>query len=346
MRDHHEVDGPGQQQAGSISSAVQWHADATYYINDAAHTLREIHSGAFIDDRVAQPIERPTKALIPASPRCARRHIVTPIITIGAVVSLIGMATAMQPLATSQNGSLIVRAALEMAATTQSTREPTPGPAMSEPDLGKTIYAPHFAGATPSERACLARGIYYEARGEPYDGQIAVAQVIINRARSKRWPNTICGVINQGVERGEKCQFSFTCHPSSVAPHGELWDEANALATEVLAGRAWLRELANVTHYHTTAVQPVWRLGLTELVTLGSHVFYSEPDGLVASSQSYASALAAPERAAALPNQSVSKPDHANKQERAKVPIATARPIGPAASSKSVEDWAARVFHP
>jgi Cell Wall Hydrolase len=121
--------------------------------------------------------------------------------------------------------------------------------------------------------------LYHEARGETYEGQVAVAQVIVNRVRMKGWPDSICGVVNQGVERGEKCQFSFVCHASASDPTGELWDNARHLAGEVIAGRAWLREAVDATHYHTVNVAPVWRLGLTPIRTIGKHVFYREQDG-------------------------------------------------------------------
>mgnify|MGYP001223011660 FL=1 len=129
-----------------------------------------------------------------------------------------------------------------------------------------------------AERSCLASAIYHEARGEPAEGQIAVAQVVLNRVRSGRWPNSICGVVNQGSERGEKCQFSFVCRRGASKPKpGEAdWDNALALAATVASGEASIAALAKATHYHTTDVRPIWRLALTSLGTIGRHVFYSE----------------------------------------------------------------------
>jgi spore germination cell wall hydrolase CwlJ-like protein len=146
-------------------------------------------------------------------------------------------------------------------------------------DLGRSVYAKHFAGAGAGERACLAKAIYHEARGETYEGQVAVGQVIANRTRLKGWPDTICGVVHQGADRGEKCQFSFVCRLHLSEPSGELWDQAKVIAEAVLAGNAWLRETMDATHYHTVQVAPIWRLNLTPIRTVGSHIFYRETDG-------------------------------------------------------------------
>jgi hypothetical protein len=152
--------------------------------------------------------------------------------------------------------------------------------ARDQVDLGRTLYAERFAKAPAAERTCLARAVYYEARGEEMGGQIAVAQVVLNRARSKKWPNTICGVVNQGVERGEKCQFSFACFSHLNEPSGETWDQAQLVADQALRGEAWLRELVEATYYHTTSVAPGWRTGLSVVATIGTHVFYRDGEGV------------------------------------------------------------------
>jgi hypothetical protein len=162
-------------------------------------------------------------------------------------------------------------------------------------DFGARIYG-RFAAAPAREMACLARAIYYEARGEGYDGKVAVAQVVLNRARSKKWPSTICGVVHQGEARGEKCQFSYVCFDHLSQPSGELWDEAQTIAELAIAGRVYLRELEHATHYHTTAVKPVWRERLQTIATIGAHIFYTEPGGVRASPADdgrYPSAVAA-----------------------------------------------------
>ena len=203
-------------------------------------------------------------------------------------------------------------------------------------DLGRSIYAERFAKASAAERMCLARAVYYEARGEAMDGQIAVAQTVLNRARSKHWPNTICGVVNQGVERGEKCQFSFACFKHLSEPGGETWEQAQLVAEQALAGQAWLRELIEATHYHATGVAPVWRSGLSEIKTIGTHVFYRDGDGLKAN------ALGAQDYEAAAAKQLVNtKVEVVTKKARPK-PIPGEAAV--AAPSRRGDDWRANVF--
>lgn len=147
----------------------------------------------------------------------------------------------------------------------------------AEVRIASATEAPPFS-LDAAERDCLASTIYHEARGEPADGQIAVAQVVVNRVRSGRWPASICAVVNQGASRGEKCQFSFACRKSASRPRpGEPdWDNALALADAVASGQAELPALSRATHYHTIDVRPVWRLALRPLVTIGRHTFYAD----------------------------------------------------------------------
>jgi len=125
---------------------------------------------------------------------------------------------------------------------------------------------------------CLARAIYYEARGETQDGQTAVAEVIMNRTRSRAYPNSICGVVYQGSERSTGCQFTFTCDGSAGhRPRGRAWDRAQRIATAVMLG--YNRPMTGgATHYHTNAVNPVWNSGLVPTTQIGVHQFYRFPN--------------------------------------------------------------------
>jgi hypothetical protein len=126
---------------------------------------------------------------------------------------------------------------------------------------------------------CLAQAVYYEARGETQQGQVAVAEVIMNRTRSRAYPSSICGVVYQGSQLATGCQFTFTCDGSlNHRPRGRAWDRAQRIATAVMLG--YTRPITNhATHYHTTAVNPVWSAGLVETTQIGVHKFYRFPHG-------------------------------------------------------------------
>jgi hypothetical protein len=125
------------------------------------------------------------------------------------------------------------------------------------------------------QRRCLATAIYFEARGEPVRGQMAVAQVVMNRVRSSIYPDTICGVVFQGQWRRTGCQFSFTCDGRADVPKDkERWLLANKLAKEVTEGKVWLPEIGHASHYHATYVKPKWRRQMDHIKQLGRHIFY------------------------------------------------------------------------
>ncbi|MGD9816318.1 MAG: cell wall hydrolase [Hyphomonadaceae bacterium] len=128
------------------------------------------------------------------------------------------------------------------------------------------------------QHRCLSQAIYYEARGETQRGQVAVAEVIMNRVASRHYPNSICGVVYQGSHRATGCQFTFTCDGSlRHQPRGRAWDRAQRVATAVMSGYA--RPLTqHATHYHTTGVNPVWNSGLVRTTQIGVHVFYRIPN--------------------------------------------------------------------
>lgn len=126
-----------------------------------------------------------------------------------------------------------------------------------------------------AEKNCLARAIYFEARSEPEAGQIAVANVILNRVKSKRYPNTICGVVYDGAHRLNSCQFSFACDGKQDAPRGpKEWAKARKLASRALAGDAYVRVVSTATHYHADYVNPRWSGTMKRLIKIGRHIFY------------------------------------------------------------------------
>lgn len=127
------------------------------------------------------------------------------------------------------------------------------------------------------EQWCLATGIYFEARGESYRGQVAVAQVIMNRVAHQNYPNTICGVVYQNQHRRNACQFSFACDgKTNVNRTTEVaaWSLAQEITQTVLNQEIYLPEVADATHYHATYVRPHWARNMTRLTQIGLHVFY------------------------------------------------------------------------
>ncbi|MBB5518295.1 cell wall hydrolase [Amphiplicatus metriothermophilus] len=127
------------------------------------------------------------------------------------------------------------------------------------------------------ERRCLAQAIYYEARSESRIGQLAVADVVLNRVASPLYPNSICEVVYQGSERRTGCQFTFTCDGSMKARLNQRkWAEAEDLAGAILAGLR-VPVSRNATHYHADYVSPPWAERLTPTAAIGTHRFYRFP---------------------------------------------------------------------
>ena len=150
------------------------------------------------------------------------------------------------------------------------------------------VNADNQRGKTPAERLglldeksraksekCLAEAVYFEARGEAVRGQIAVAQVILNRAFSGKYPDTVCGVVYQNKHRHLACQFTFACdgHPD-VIREPDMWDRAQKIAKAMLDGQLWLPEVDRATHYHAYWVRPSWVSEMKRNWKYGVHTFY------------------------------------------------------------------------
>ena len=167
-----------------------------------------------------------------------------------------------------------------------ATAPTTPAPALNTSSLAAYVesgYQPleKRVERADAERNCLAQAIYHEARGESAAGQLAVANVIVNRARSSRFPSTLCGVIYQNAEKGyHRCQFTFACDGRTDAP-GErsAWARSAALAQTVYAefatGEAVGAVPRSALFYHTTNVRPNWANTYNAVAQIGSHIFYS-----------------------------------------------------------------------
>ena len=129
--------------------------------------------------------------------------------------------------------------------------------------------------ARAKSEKCLAEAVYFEARGEAVRGQIAVAQVVLNRAFSGFYPSTVCGVVYQNKHRHLACQFTFACdNVADVVREPDMWDRARKIAKATLDGRLWLPEVAKSTHYHAYWVRPSWVNEMKKTYKFGVHTFY------------------------------------------------------------------------
>ena len=126
-----------------------------------------------------------------------------------------------------------------------------------------------------AELTCLAKAVYFEARSESELGQLAVAKVVLNRVKNPDYPKTICGVVYQGSEHRNSCQFSFACDGMANRVRSpEAWFRAKRLATRAMADDPAIRMLQAI-NYHADYVTPGWAKTMKRLIRIGHHIFYS-----------------------------------------------------------------------
>ena len=122
---------------------------------------------------------------------------------------------------------------------------------------------------------CLAEAVYFESRGEAVRGQIAVAQVVMNRVFSGKYPDTVCGVVYQNKYRHLACQFTFACDNNpDVIREPDMWERARKISKAMLDGQIWLPEVGKSTHYHAYWVRPSWVAEMKKMYKFGVHTFY------------------------------------------------------------------------
>lgn len=125
---------------------------------------------------------------------------------------------------------------------------------------------------------CLTEALYFEARGETHAGQVAVAEVILNRVDSQRYPGSICGVAKQGANNGRAgCQFSFHCDgKKNHVGNKPVFERLGKLAWVMMEGKP--RTLtAEALYYHNTSVKPRWARKFVKTARIGDHIFYRRP---------------------------------------------------------------------
>ena len=121
---------------------------------------------------------------------------------------------------------------------------------------------------------CLTEAIYFEARGESVMGQLAVAEVILNRVDSAGYPETICKVVNQGTGRKHSCQFSYTCDGlSEDIADKKAFEQIGEVASFMISGKSH-NITRGATHYHNKSVAPSWSSKFHRTKTIGKHHFY------------------------------------------------------------------------
>jgi len=214
--------------------------------------------------------------------------------TKGAVALLIGTAVGTSAIAQDQSqlitqvSSILVdeRATLstigaERLAVLSRKSSKVPSVGRTQPSVGSNITTKAQLNALPrangdAEWRCLTEALYFEARGEALNGQFAVAEVILNRRDSKRFPSSVCSVISQGTSSGKKyaCQFSYKCDGrAEVFSEGGAYTQVGKVARLMLDGKA--RNLTKgAMFYHTGAVSPKWSRTFTRTAKVGSHYFY------------------------------------------------------------------------
>ena len=153
---------------------------------------------------------------------------------------------------------------------------------VTPPRTGRGTYSRDWVAAQAApkldkEGACLAQALYFEARGEEVTGIFAVAEVILNRVDSPAYPDTICGVVNQGTGRLHQCQFSYTCDGrKETIGEPRAYDFVARVAALTMAAED--RPLTDgATHYHTKSVNPRWARKFPRTATIGVHHFYRQP---------------------------------------------------------------------
>lgn len=119
-----------------------------------------------------------------------------------------------------------------------------------------------------AETRCLAKNIYWEARGEPWQGQVAVALVTLNRVKHPSFPNSICKVVYQPN------QFSWTrTHPNAKINDGQAWQHA-VFTAQLTKHTLYKYSDFAALYYHSRAVRPLWARKKRQLARIGQHIFY------------------------------------------------------------------------
>jgi spore germination cell wall hydrolase CwlJ-like protein len=135
--------------------------------------------------------------------------------------------------------------------------------------LSRNLETPVNVQALNNEITCLAKTIYFESRNQPQEGQIAVAEVVLARVKSNKFPNTICGVIKQ------PSQFSwYQANKKLEMKNKKAKNKAYEIAIKVIT-RTYTPEVPTALFYHNDSVKPAWAKKLVVVKTIKNHTFYN-----------------------------------------------------------------------
>jgi len=197
--------------------------------------------------QTVSPVQAAPAAVLPAAPQAATAEVAAP-----------------APVAVAAEGQVA-----PVATPFSGTIAPITG-AQPQPTLEDLVSAHAADAAGDTEADCLAKAVYFEARGESTEGQVAVAEVVMNRAASGRYPGTLCKVVTQPA------QFSFVHKGRVPTPNfaSAAWRKAVGVARIALAKLADTLP-PGVLWYHASYVKPSWGKRLTRTAQIGVHIFYS-----------------------------------------------------------------------
>jgi hypothetical protein len=179
-------------------------------------------------------------------------------------------ATVLQPVLPGR-AAILSSSPRAVAGTTPPTGTADVRPAVTHAGLWPMVWAKQTGVTLDEQEECIAIAVYHEARGEPLDGQLAVAEVIMNRAASGRYPGSWCQVVKQ------PWQFSFV-HPRTgripaVNRDSASWAYAQAI-TRIAVGNFADALPGDVLWYHADYVAPSWGRRLAKVEKIGAHIFY------------------------------------------------------------------------
>jgi hypothetical protein len=145
----------------------------------------------------------------------------------------------------------------------------TPATRAAASSLGELVALVDGEKQLDDELRCLAGAVYFESRGEPLAGQLAVAQVVINRSGDRRWPGSYCGVVYQ------RAQFSFVRdgRMPQIKTSSAAWERAKAVA-RIAHDRMWESEAGDAVYFHAKYVRPRWSRVKTRTAEIDTHIFY------------------------------------------------------------------------